>query len=155
MTQNIYLRDVLADDLPVFFEHQRDPLAVQMMAFPARERDAFDAHWARIMANENIVIKTILFEGQVAGSILSFDLEEERDVGYEIGREFWGRGIASEALKQFLVHEMTRPLYGRVAKHNIASQRVLEKCGFVLVGSDKWKPDPNGEEVEELIYILK
>ena len=87
MTDQILLRNVEANDLPIFFEQQRDPAANEMAAFPARDKDAFMAHWAKIMNDENIILKTILFEGQVAGNVLSFVLSEEREVGYWLGRD--------------------------------------------------------------------
>jgi RimJ/RimL family protein N-acetyltransferase len=59
-------------------------------------------------------------------------MDGQREVGYWVGRDFWGRGLATKALKIFLEIEETRPLYGVVAVHNIASQRVLEKCGFKI-----------------------
>lgn len=91
----------------------------------------------------------------MAGNIASFEVDGEREIGYWIGREFWGLGIASESLKQLLGQEVRRPLFAHVAKHNVASRRVLEKCGFVVIREDKWKPDPNAGEVEEFILTLK
>ncbi len=155
MSNIITLREVIQDDLPIFFEHQSDPIAAKMAAFPSRDREAFMTHWAKIMANAGVVLRTILFHGQVAGNIVSFEMDGEREIGYWVGREFWGKGIASESLKQFLGQEMRRPLFAHVVKHNVASQKVLEKCGFEIVGSDKWSPNADGEEVEELILILK
>jgi RimJ/RimL family protein N-acetyltransferase len=154
MTDNILLRDVQESDLPIFFEHQRDPVANQMAAFPAREREAFMAHWTKIMQDENVILRTILFESQVAGNIVSFEMSGEREVGYWLGREFWGKGIATQALSTFLAQETIRPLYAHVTKHNVASQRVLEKCGFVVSGEDKGLPNTRGEKVEELILKL-
>ncbi|MFL7870775.1 MAG: GNAT family N-acetyltransferase, partial [Anaerolineales bacterium] len=98
MTNNISLREVQESDLPIFFEQQRDPLANQMAAFPARDQEAFMAHWAKIMKDESVILRTILFEGQVAGNVLSFEMEGKREVGYWLGREFWGKGIATVAL---------------------------------------------------------
>jgi len=155
MTNIITLRNVIQDDLPIFFEHQRDPVAAKMAAFPSRDREAFMAHWAKIIANANVINRTILFDEQVAGNIASFEMEGEREIGYWLGREFWGKGIASESLKQFLGQEMRRPLFAHVVKHNIASQRVLKKSGFEVIREDKWRPDPNEDEVEELILTLK
>jgi RimJ/RimL family protein N-acetyltransferase len=149
----VSLRNVIESDLPFFFEYQRDDLAVQMTSFPPREKEAFDLHWAKIMANEAIIIRTILFDGQVAGSILSFEMEGEREVGYWLGREYWGKGIASEALRQFLGQVAMRPLFARVAQQNTASKRVLEKCGFVVIGEEKWIPPTGSEEVME--YVLR
>ena len=141
----VSLRNVIDEDLPIFFEQQNDSVANEMAAFPARERDAFMAHWTKIRANTTGLIKTILYNGQVAGNIVSFDMGGQREVGYWLGREFWGKGIASQALAQFLTYEVTRPLYGVTVNHNIGSQNVLKKCGF----------EYSHEEKEEMFFILK
>jgi RimJ/RimL family protein N-acetyltransferase len=139
------LREVKEDDLPVFFEHQLDPDATRMAAFPPRDRNAFMAHWTRIMADETVIKKTILFDGDVAGNVVSFVRSGEREVGYWIGKNYWGRGVATQALSEFLDHVEARPLYGHVARHNGASIRVLQKCGFRI----------SGEEQEEVILKLE
>ena len=134
---DIQLRDVIDGDLPIFFGHQADSEANQMAAFPARDQDAFKAHWAKIRTNENVLIRTVLYDGQVAGNIVSFEIEGHREVGYWVGREFWSKGIATKALTEFLELEKTRPLYGYVAKHNIGSRRVLERCGFTKASEEE------------------
>ena len=149
LTGGVLLRDVSEGDLPTFFEHQLDPDANQMAAFPARARDAFMAHWTKILGDETVITKTILFDGHVAGNVVSWQQSGEREVGYWIGKEYWGKGIATKALSEFLSHVTARPLYAHVAKHNIASIRVLEKCGFTTLGESA-----PGEEVEEFILIL-
>ncbi len=154
-TIDVLLRDVTEDDLPIFFEHQLDPDATHMAAFPARDRDAFMAHWTKILGDETITKKTILFDGQVAGNIVSFEQAGEPLVGYWIGKEYWGQGVATKALSQFLGHVKTRPLYARAAKHNIASIRVLEKCGFTISGHDKVSANAEGDEIEEVILKLR
>lgn len=108
-----------------------------MAAFPARDRETFMAHWTRILADKTVITKTILFEGNVAGNIASFIQSGEREVGYWVGKEYWGKGVATQALSAFLRHVQTRrPLYAHVARHNIASVRVLQKCGFELSDQD-------------------
>jgi RimJ/RimL family protein N-acetyltransferase len=131
------LRDVVESDLPVFFEHQRDPEATQMADFPARDREGFDAHWERILADVTLTAKTIVSEGQVAGNIGSWEQDGRRLVGYWLGREFWGKGLATKALAEFVDELATRPLYAYVAKTNVGSIRVLEKCGFVRSHEDE------------------
>jgi RimJ/RimL family protein N-acetyltransferase len=152
MSGEVELREVTETDLPVFYEHQREPEANRMADFPRREREAFMAHWAKILGDETIVKQTIVFQGRVAGNVVSWVQSGEREVGYWIGQEFWGKGIASRALRLFLEQVTERPLYAHVAKHNLASRRVLEKCGFRLYGEDTWT-NPDGEHGEE--YILK
>ncbi len=137
MENIIILRKVIDSDLPILFEHQADAVANQMAAFPARDKESFMAHWSKSLVNESNIIKTILYNGQVAGTVMSFVMEGKREVGYWIGREYWGKGIATEALTEFLDLVKMRPLYGVVAKHNIGSQRVLEKCGFRMAGEEE------------------
>lgn len=157
-TNSVLLRDVIEDDLPTFFEQQLDPVANRMAAFTAKDpsdREAFAAHWAKILGDETITVKTILFEGQVAGHIASFERFGEPEVTYWLGKEYWGKGIATQALSAFLDDFKTCPLYARVAKDNIGSMRVLEKCGFIISGKDKGFSNARGEEVEEIILKLK
>lgn len=153
MTPSIQLRNVLEADLPTFFVQQYDPEANEMAAFPARERDAFMAHWHKIMANNTGVMRTILFNRQVAGNIVSFMMDGEREVGYWLGREFWGRGIATAALEQFLEIEKERPLFAHVARHNIGSLRVLQKCRFKIHGEEQFEGGNGGGQVDG--YALK
>jgi len=150
----VSLRDVTEGDLPVFFEQQRDPVANEMAAFPARDWDAFMAHWTKIMVDETNTIMTILADGRVAGNVVSWEKSAERLVGFWIGREYWDMGIATQALSEFLRHVKARPLYAWVAKHNVGSIRVLEKCGFTISTEDKGSSDAPGEKVEEVLLKL-
>jgi RimJ/RimL family protein N-acetyltransferase len=154
MNDSVALRDVLEEDLPVFFEHQSDPEAAHMAAFPSRGWDAFINHWHKILADPRTYNQTILYDGQVAGNIASFEMDDLREVGYWIGRAYWGKGIATRALAAFLEKDKTRPLYAHVAKHNIASRRVLEKCGFVVTGEHYSDPATGGDGIHEWILTL-
>jgi RimJ/RimL family protein N-acetyltransferase len=107
-----------------------------MAAFPARDREAFMAHWAKILVDPEVPKKTIVIDGAVAGNVVSWVQSGRRLVGYWIGREYWGRGIGTEALARFLTVATERPLYALVAKHNVGSIRVLEKCGFAPCGEE-------------------
>lgn len=151
---HIILRDITASDLPIIFEQQRDPVSNAMAAFPARDREAFDAHWAKIMVNQGTILRTIEVDGQVAGHLVSWVWESgEREVGYWLGKEFWGQGIATQSLRQYLKIVEHRPLMAHVAKHNLGSRRVLEKCGFTVVGEEKFMNIGN-EEVDEFVLRL-
>jgi RimJ/RimL family protein N-acetyltransferase len=155
---DVRLRDVMESDLDVFFEYQLDPVACHMVAFTVEDpadRAAFDARWERILADDSVMEKTILVDGQVAGRVASFEQFGEPSVGYWLDRQFWGRGIATRALLQFLTLIETRPLYARAAKDNIGSIRVLEKCGFTRHGEDKGYAHARGAEIEEVILILR
>jgi RimJ/RimL family protein N-acetyltransferase len=159
MTSDLLLRDVVEDDLPIFFEQQLDPDANYMAAFTAKDptnREAFAAHWNRILADATVTIKTIVAAGQVVGSVLSYEEAGKPEVSYWIGKQYWGQGLATRALSGFLAHaNRTRPIYARVAKDNIGSLRVLAKCGFTINGEARGFANARGEEVEELILELR
>jgi RimJ/RimL family protein N-acetyltransferase len=141
------LRDVREDDLDVLFEQQRDPEAAAMALFPAREREAFDAHWRRVLADDSAFVRVIESEGEVAGNIGSWEQDGRQLVGYWLGSEFWGRGLATAALAELAEELDTRPLHAWVAAGNVGSIRVLEKCGFVRAGE-------RITDVEEYLYEL-
>lgn len=153
----VVLRKVVESDLPIFFEQQLDPGANYMAAFTLRDptdRETFMAHWARIRGDETVTVRTILSDGEVAGSISCFSDFGEPEAGYWLGRAFWGRGIATQALAVFLRQIQTRPLHAHVAKDNIASLRVLQRCGFVITGEDREFSHARGTQVEEYILTL-
>jgi RimJ/RimL family protein N-acetyltransferase len=109
-----------------------------MAAFPVRDRDAFEAHWARVRADETCVARTVLVDGEVAGNVGSFNRDDAREIGYWIGRAYWGRGVATAAVRRFVDEvEPCRPLHAGVALGNAASMRVLEKVGFRRTGEEE------------------
>lgn len=128
------LREVVEADLEAFFVHQSDLAAAQMAAFAPRGRAAFFAHWRQnVLVNPANRAMTIVVSGLAAGYVSSWQHEGRRYVAYWLGQEHWGMGIATRALQEFLSHEPTRPLFACVASHNVASVRVLRKCGFRMV----------------------
>lgn len=147
------LRPVHSSDPAIFYEHQCDPEALRMAAVLPRERDAFMAHWARIIDAGADTMRTIVDAGEVAGYIVCWEQSGEWKVGYWLGRESWGRGIASVALSRFLEQVTMRPLFARVAKQNPASRRVLEKCGFEVTGEERFELR-EGEWAEEWVLRL-
>lgn len=154
MTQAVQLRDVTEDDLPFFFAHQREPEANLMAAFTAKDREDFIAHWTKILNNDDVIKQTILVDRQVVGNIVCFEQFGAREIGYWLDKEVWGQGIATAALSLFLLKVTERPLTAHVAKHNLGSRRVLEKCGFQISGDDMSIPNENGESVEEFVLKL-
>src|SRR5215216_4463290 len=159
MSNELLLRNVVNDDLPIFFEYQLDPEANYMAAFTAKDptnQEAFLAHWHRILADKINIIQTIIFNEQVAGSVSSYEEEGKPEVTYWLGKEYWGKGIATRALKEFLGnHNRIRPMYARIAKDNLGSRRVLEKCGFKVVSESKGFANARGQEIEELLLELR
>lgn len=154
----VHLRAVTDEDLPIFFEHQQDVGAVLMAAFTHedRSREAFDRHWAKIRSLDSVLVRTALFEDEVVGHIASFEMDGGRDITYWFDRKVWGRGIATAALASFLeTVDTSRPLGARTAHDNLASIRVLEKCGFTVTGKGRYMAHARGEEIDEMILELK
>lgn len=156
----VLLRDMTEEDLSIFFEQQLDPVANRVAVFGAKDpadRNAFTAKWTRIFADETITKRTVVVEARVAGQVLSFTAPWSGlpEVSYWIGREYWGRGIATQALSLLLDQIPVRPLYGRAARENPASVRVLEKCGFTIAGYGRGFSDSRGEEVDEVLLERK
>lgn len=158
MANELRLRNVVNADLPIFFAHQLDPEANRMAAFTAKDptnQANFMAHWHKILAEKTNIIQTILCNGQVVGSVSSYEEEGKPEVTYWLGKDYWGKGIATWALSEFLAHmNQARPIYARVAKDNLGSRRVLEKCGFTITGESKGFANARGQEIEELLLTL-
>jgi Icc protein len=153
-----FLREVVPTDLPVFFANQQNPEAAHMAAFTAKDphdRAAFDAHWQKILADPTIIIRTIVAGGRVAGSVLTYETEGQPEVSYWLGRDFWGQGLATRAVKEFLQGvDSRRPMLARVASDNASSIRVLEKTGFQVTGQTRGFANARGQEIDELVMEL-
>ncbi len=150
----VHLRNVEDQDIEVFFEHEADPQAVEMAAFPARDRDQVAAHWAKVRGDDTLVVRTVVADGAAAGYICSWPQDGQQLLGYWIGREFWGRGVATRALALLAEEVSVRPLYAHVVAHNVGSIRVLEKCGFRHDRAEGAKPPAPDDGIEELTYVL-
>jgi RimJ/RimL family protein N-acetyltransferase len=151
------LREVLDDDLPALFEYWVDPEAMQMAAFTTPEHtdyDAFERRWTKLRADDSVTNRAIVVDGEIAGTIGSWGGADDREVTYWIGPAFWGKGVATRALEAFLVVDRSRPIHAHVAADNVGSRRVLEKCGFRVVGTDRGFAEARAAEIEEVVLRL-
>jgi len=154
----ISLRPICDSDLPIFFTHQQHQPALQMAAFvheDPSDRALFDTHWAKLMGSDKILKRSIEADGRLVGHIMSFEIEGDREITYWIDHHHWGKGIAGEALSQFVMLENTRPLFGRAAKDNIASIRSMQRCGFKLIAQERGFANARGEEIDEVVMELR
>jgi RimJ/RimL family protein N-acetyltransferase len=152
------LREVRDEDLGVLFEQWVDPVAARMAAFTApdhMDRDAFERRWSRLGADESVTTRAIVVDGEVAGTIGSWGEPDGREVTYWIGRSYWGKGIATCALDAFLTVDPSRPLHARVASDNVASRRVLEKCGFRVIATERSFAEARSRDIEEVVLRLE
>ncbi|MER7692910.1 GNAT family N-acetyltransferase [Streptomyces sp. NPDC097610] len=117
-----------------------DPESNRMAAFTAEDptdRARFDAHWKRILASPDVVTRTVLADGDVVGHAAVCGEPGEREATYFIDRYYWGRGTATAAPRELLAEVPERPLLARAVADNTGSVRVLENCGFKVVGEDR------------------
>jgi RimJ/RimL family protein N-acetyltransferase len=153
----IALRPVEDSDLPVFHRQMTDPEAVRMAAFGPEnpyDHEAFAAYWQRVRDSAH-VLRTVLADGEVAGNAAVYGVAGEREVTYWIDRAYWGRGVATTALRALLAEVLERPLYARAAADNTASLRVLGKCGFRETARAQGYANGRGKEIEEVVLVLQ
>lgn len=154
----ISLREVRDSDLNTFWDHLSDPAAQHVAAVTRKyhyDRGHFDDHWARIRAAPDVVMRTVLADGEVVGHVAVYGPDDEREVTYWIDRAHWGRGIATAALAALIEIVGTRPLYAHAVADNTGSIRVLEKCGFVITGHDRGFAQARESEIDEVLLTLR
>ena len=154
---DIILRPTEISDLATLFQFQLDKEGGYLAAFmpmdPTDKSAYIDKH-TKLLNNPTVNNQTIILDNLIVGSIAKFIIEGDTEITYWVDRKFWGQGIATQALKKFLAIETTRPIFGRVAFDNFGSQKVLEKCGFDKIGTDKGFANARQKEIEEFIYKL-
>lgn len=153
----ITLTETEREDLNAFFRFQLDREANYLAAFTAKDptdKTAYIEKYTKHLTDPTIHMRTIKVGNEIAGSIAKFVMGGEAEITYWIDKKFWGRGVATTALKKFLAIENTRPIFGRAAFDNVGSQRVLEKSGFIKIGTDKGFANARQTEIEEFIYKL-
>jgi len=160
MTNNkaeIKLRPTEIEDLETLFHFQLDKEGGYLAAFMPKDptdKAAYIEKYTKLLSDPTVNNQTIILDKIIVGSIAKFIMEDDTEITYWIDRKFWGQGIATTALKKLLSVETNRPIFGRVAFDNFGSQKVLEKCGFVKIGSDKGFATARQMEIEEFIYKL-
>lgn len=155
---NITLSQTEKADLPTLFHFQLDEEANYLAAFTAKDsgdQTAYLEKYTRFLTDPTINNQTIRADGEIVGSIAKFVIENDAEITYWIDRKYWGQGIATTALRAFLDIEKARPLHGRVAFDNYGSQKVLLKCGFIKIGTDKGFANARQMEIAEYIYLLE
>ena len=160
MTNNkfdIKLKPTKVSDLDILFQFQLDKEGGYLAAFTPKDptdKSAYLSKHKKLIADPTVNIQTILFDNVIVGSIAKFVMEGDTEITYWIDRNYWGQGIATKALIEFLSIETSRPIYGRVAFDNFGSQKILEKCGFLKIRVDKGFANARQTEIEEFIYKL-
>ncbi len=153
----ISLRKSIKSDLELFYQNQADEEANFMAAFTSKnpfDKDAYIKKWTRLMTVNSVHMQSILLDGLLVGCVVKFVMGGDADITYALNKKHWGKGITSEAVKLFLDIETTRPLFGRVANDNNRSRKILEKAGFMKIGTNTDFANARGMEIEEYIYRI-
>lgn len=154
---SITLTKTQKEDLEIFFQFQLDPEANYLAAFTSQDthnKSTYIDKYTKFLTDPSINMQTIKINEEIVGSVAKFVRENDTEITYWIDRKFWGKGIATSALKALLKIELDRPIYGRVAFDNYPSQKVLEKTGFIKIGNEKGFANARKKEIEEYIYKL-
>ena len=155
---NIEIRNTNKTDLETLFYFQIDKDANYLAAFTSKDptnKPAYLEKWTKLLSDKTVNMKTIFLDNKIVGSIAKYIMGGKPEITYWVGTKFWGKGIATTALKQFLQIEQIRPIYGRVAFDNFGSKKVLEKCRFQKIGTEKGYANARGREIEEFIYKVE
>jgi len=150
------LREVRDDDLAVLFDQWADPVAAHM-AFTApdhMDRDAFVRRWTRLRADQGVINRAIVVDGEVAGTIGSWEALDDREITYWIGRAYWGKGIATCALDAFLTVDPTRPLHARVAPRQRRVAPRPREVRLRVIATDRGFAEARFGEIEEFVLRL-
>lgn len=154
---DIKLRPSVGADINIFFEYQLDEEANYLAAFTAKDpkdKAAYLEKYTALLYNPTVNMQTIVVDDTVIGTVTKFEINNEAEVAFWIDKPFWGQGVATKALKLFLDIETKRPIFGHAAFDNFGSQKVLEKCGFVKIGTEKGFANARQAEIEEFVYKL-
>lgn len=156
--KTVHLRKTIPSDLDTLFDYQADDEAGYMAAFvnPTswKDREAYRAKWEKLLQDDTISSYTILYNGEIAGSIGKWLKDAEPQITYGISKALWGKGLASAAVELFLKEVNTRPLFGSAAADNVHSIKILERAGFKKTGTDRGFAHARNAEIEEVIFRL-
>ena len=154
---NIELSPTVVEDLDTLFLFQMDKEGGYLAAFmppDPSDKTAYITKYTKLLSDPTVNNQTIILDNTIVGSIAKFVMHGDTEITYWIDKQFWGQGIATQALTLLLAIEKNRPIFGRVAFDNFGSQKVLEKCHFVKVGTDKGFANARQTVIEEFIYQL-
>ena len=125
-TKRLLLRPWEESDAESCYRYASDPLVGPAAGWPAHTS----------VENSREIIRTVLSEPDTFAVILKErpEIGSEPEIGYWIGRPFWGQGLIPEAVRELLRYCFEDKGAQRVwCSHyagNEKSKRVIEKCGF-------------------------
>jgi len=157
----IELRKFKTEDVPLLVSYLNEHSVTKFMSTRVPQPYTQEAgEWWANTGSKMGIVKAITENGVLIGSIGAivgeFEKQKSAEVGYWIGKPFWGKGFASDALTElcetiFTTTDIVR-LNASVFEGNSGSARVLEKCGFKLEAILEKAIYKNGLFYNEHIY---
>jgi [ribosomal protein S5]-alanine N-acetyltransferase len=159
------IREWRRGDEEALVRHANNPNVARNMRdrFPHPYTSA-DAQWwiAHAIAQSPSTDFAIVVDGEAAGGIGFIRQEDVArrsvEIGYWLGEAYWGRGIATDAVRALSEHIFANfdicRIYSTVFELNPASIRVLEKAGYAYEGRQRKAVTKNGETLDALMYAL-
>lgn len=159
-TRRLVLRPWLESDAPACFKYAADPLVGPPAGWPPHRDEADSARIIRqLLAVPETWALALKETGEPVGCIglkcgANTDLTDRQDeceLGYWLGRPYWGQGLMPEAVRAVLRHAFEdlgmRAVWCGYYEGNVRSLRVQEKCGFRYHHATKEVPVPLMGEV--------
>jgi RimJ/RimL family protein N-acetyltransferase len=167
-TRRLVLRPLRESDAAALFALFNDWEVVRFLSsppWPYSRKDAETYLRATLAPDAEEIAFAITFEGKLIGSICvrekpASNLQEGTgpNIGYWLGKHFWGAGCMTEALRALVTHVFTLTradaIYSGAFADNIASLRVQQKVGFVHAGRTTLLSRPTGHELAHVNTAL-
>ena len=131
------------------------------LPYPYTENDAKEFIRTMMNADKNDIFAfAIVYNGKCIGSIGAFRQSNihfrTAEIGYYIAEKYWGKGIMTKAVQEVcgyvFDHTDIVRIYAEPFAHNVGSQRVLEKNGFICEGVLKNNAYKNGMFFDMKMY---
>lgn len=168
-TERLVLRPWKESDLEDFFEYASVDGVGEMAGWKHHASiDESQTILDMFIREKNAWAIALKESGKVIGSLgLHPSVEEEtseyaelrvKEIGYVLSKDYWGRGLAPEAVKKAIEHCFTALDLDAVTichfKDNDKSRRVIEKCGLKFVGESKFHSSSLNKDFDDMRYIL-
>ncbi|MCB0034606.1 MAG: GNAT family N-acetyltransferase [Anaerolineales bacterium] len=160
-TKRLLLRPLTLTDVPALFELYRDPETMRFMtSLPHQSAAETHAELERGLTRQGAFYWAICLResGEVIGLVNYLGETTVPGMGYALRRDFWGRGLMTEAARAAVAYGFEQVGYNRIElwidQNNFASQRVAQKLNFRLKGRIPLKYTHQEEHHMMLVYGL-
>ena len=148
-TERLTLRRFTVADAPQMYENwAKDPRVTRFLSWQPHESPAATAEllsqWTAAYIAPSNYNWAMEYEGQCIGTISVVrisDRNESAELGYDLGFDYWNRGLMTEAVKAVIAFLFDEVGFHRVvirhAVKNPGSGRVAQKCGLTYEGTER------------------